>query len=266
MPKACSWINAQKVIDFCTDRSRKSDDSLCGRDKASSCIVLARKAGYKTNNQRQFILTDFFKSFTVLSAVIYSILYLAHATVFVWASGFFYDPADWKEPLGYSIVFLIIILLAACIPTVILTSTVKQVKVNSIKNEESLREDIKYRRSTRFRRVTQTLGVTFSAISMCFIIVSAIIRGVRDKPLSPALTGFGMTCIFLFILYIAIELCWQAFNLRKGTYSIETYYILYRHLFIVCPYMEGHGVLFVEPEKIKEVRDTTIKSIRLPEP
>ena len=65
---------------------------------------------------------------------------------------------------------------------------------------------------------------------------------------------FLKVCIFLLVLYIATELCWQALDLRKGTYSIETYYTMYRQLFKVCPFMNGDGVLFVKQSTVEKIQ------------
>jgi len=135
-----------------------------------------------------------------------------------------------------------------------------QVNSNNSADDESKRQDIKYRRSKRFRRVTQTLGVSFSVLATVFIVISSVVRGTRVEPFDPVITGLVMACVYLLVVYIGVEISWQAFDLRKGTYSIETYYALYRQLFKVCPYMDGDGVLFVTPEKIEKIRNMASKA------
>ncbi|MFC1783786.1 hypothetical protein ACFL02_09425 [Planctomycetota bacterium] len=215
--KFCTWINSLRNGDHCTAVTRKGPPP-CGKKKDESCISHAENISQAKNQLRNICKVDFFKSFTSFTTVVYGFFYLIVGASFIWASGFFYEFSQ------LDITFLILIAVILITTVIVLLFSTKQ-----------------YNGGDRSKQITiyfQTIGRVCFFLAFIFVAIGAVFHWGsshwEDITLPHASPSWFMAGVIFMVIYIGIELYMQTFNIRKGKYSTETYYELWKKRLVDC--------------------------------
>ncbi len=214
------WINALRAMHVCTNMMHHLECTPCECELEDRCVNYARRNAEGANGQVRLLKFSVFKSFGTLIALIYTILYIAASVSVILAAyfSFKWDRTSWNTHIIIgSIIF------AAGIFFVFSTASYKYIHV----------------------KVREKVLVSSRVIFMSGAFIVAIAGTYKLVNLKEPLGGMNLFALggaFLMATALGYALYDQVWNIRKGKYSIETYYHLWRKRIQCCLLMRGGGI------------------------
>ena len=220
MPYFGGWLNALRAARICANLTfaDANDMTPCGRRDGDDCVAEAKKEAEWINRTIQTWRREIVKSFTVMTAMIYGLLSIAAGVAVTTSTIKLINSGETASSLR---VLVGVITFAVPILGALLTLFGNSRSVQSI-------------------RIILCYGMMVlggSAISG-----AAMYRLFPDGERSEWISVFGLGGGFLFIASLGILLFDQIYRVRKGDYSFETYYHLWRLRFERCPLMTGRYI------------------------
>jgi hypothetical protein len=227
VPNFGGWINALRAAHTCANLTFLSyDDSApCKRYRHEYCSTKAQNNAEFNNKTGQTWRRDVIKSFTVLTSIVYAVLYIIVSASVITAAIITVDWEkqgwDWRVLAGGFI-------FAAC--------TFLAIMLAFFRKQRGITSALLV--ACYLMLLTGGLGLLVATVFKCL----PTRRGLEWTNM------FGLGGGLLFIVGLAILLYDQIYKVRKGEYSLETYYQLWRRRFEDCPLMAGSTV-YVAGEK-----------------
>ena len=225
IPNFGGWGSAMRAVRLCANLTYLSPTktSPCGRPKTENCDVVARKKAYLSNKSTQTWRRDIVKSFTVMTSMIYGILYFLTSIALIGSTLLILqeDESELKilldqQSLSYACLLAILLLLAVSWTFFMKNRGVESVRV--------------------------TISYIMLIVGSIMLLNAAIFRlPLLDKSMKWPFT-FGWIGGAIIFVGLGVQLYSQVLKIRKGDYSLETYYQLWRMRLEYYPLMTGRVV------------------------
>lgn len=219
IPNYCGWANAVRAARLCSNMRTSSHGPRppCGQPVDGDCLSIARSKAKVTNQNVRMWSRDCLKSFTVLTSMIYGVLYLVVGLSVLLAgiAAFKLDEKlqGWRLWMGI-FTFVLCILVTAF----------------SMMFYE--------RKSTKNALLFACRGLIFAG--SVGILVAGIYKLFLPKQVPAGLIVVSaIGGVIVFVIGFGVLLMDQVIKIRKGDYSSETYYQLWDLRFEHCLLMNG---------------------------
>ncbi len=216
------WQLAIRATKFCSNvrASSYGPGPPCGCPPDNDCIAYARSASQVYNKSMSTWSRDTLKSFTVLTAAVYSVMYILISASFIVVALMIIRLEDkqirWQWLVGIAS-FLGCMLLAAC-------------------------SGIFYKKKGIRNMLLFVCRAFLLGGGLGIIIVGGHKIILPEQTSTALIAVFGVGGGILFVTGLAILLYDQVYKIHKGDYSSEIYYHLWLVRFERCPLMKGGAI------------------------
>lgn len=217
------WPNALRAARICANLTFVDPEDItpCGRSHRNDCVAEAKKNSGWINETVQTWRREIIKSFTVLTSIIYGLLSLMTGAGIITAATI---TINWKNLEWNWNAFIGITIFV--VPTILVTILTLFSKNRSVQSA---------------RVVVCYVMIVLGAVAL---LGAAIYKLVPNGERFEWISVFGLGGGLLLIASLGILLFDQVYRVRKGDYSLETYYHIWRLRFDRCPLMTGKSIYY----------------------